>query len=37
MKSLLSKVLSFWDYSILRSVVFNIRHLPFRQAWKLPI
>lgn len=37
MKSLLSKALSFWDYSILRSVVFNIRHLPFRQAWKLPI
>ncbi len=37
MKNIVHFFFSFWRYSILYSVVFNFRHLPIQQAWKLPI
>lgn len=37
MKRFIALILMLWKYSILSSILFNFRHLPLRQAWRLPI
>lgn len=37
MKRFVRLLLSFCKYSVLSSILFNFKHLPIKQAYKLPI